>query len=368
MLIIGEVYNNFVKICILERVSDTWMNNNESYFIPALTPIYIDIPLDIEKERTIFIFKSSKGKVRKGSVSNKIESCYVVACNNRHVYYKNTIWEKIEKNPVDMIVHLGDQTYSDRLFWDWFYKFDKLPKQSEEEYSVYKEDIEKDYYREYLDTWEPLENVLSHTSSIMIPDDHEARSRADIWTENVKEGVADKLSKNLKYYLIDENKNKRTKLKEEYIFKVAFDLCRGLYLGLRFTNRDKFDYSRRYNLETENEFLLICTERISHALFDEEFYNSLPKLKENERVLVCSGLPPLPIRENFAEMVLYRHPQTIPDSVYDDFCKKFEGTNFIAIGGDIHIGSTGKIVNRKTKSCIGRFHTTGPSSGFTSFN
>ena len=147
---------------------------------------------------------------------------------------------------------------------------------------------------------------------------------------------------------------------------MAFYLCRGLYLGLRFTNKERFDYISK--IGRQNDITLICTERISHSLFDEEFYKHLPKLKRDEKVLVCSGLPPLPIRENFAEMMLYRHPQTIPDEVYDDFCKHFEGTDFIAIGGDIHLGSYGKIINRKTNKRIGRFHTTGPSSGFGSFH
>lgn len=365
MIIVGEIYNNSVKICLLERKTDNWIYRDKVYFVPAFTPIFIDISLNTESPRTIFEFKNSKGEVQKGSVSNKIESCYVVACNNRHVYYENTIWKKIEEHPVDLLLHLGDQIYADRLFWKWFYSLDSCS--TKEQFNIYKEDIERDYYIEYLDTWEPLQNILSHTSSILIPDDHEARSRADIWTENVKESVANKLGENIKYYLIDEKRTKQTKIKEEFLFKVAFDLCRKLYIGLRFTNLDHFDYIRKYNCG-ENEITIILTERITQSHFGKSFYSNLPSFSLNQKVIVASGLPPMPIRENFAEFMVYRHPSTIPDKVYDKFCKKFTGTNLIAIGGDIHLGSKGNIVCRKTKECIGIFHTTGPSSGFTSFH
>lgn len=365
MLIIGEIHNNLVKVCLLERISDTWTINSKSYFIPCYTPYFFDIPLNNKKPRTNFKFVSLSGKIRKGSVSNNIESCYVVACNNRHVFYENTIWNQIEDNPVDLILHCGDQIYADRIFWKWFYAFDKCKNNSL--YQFYEEDIKKDYYKEYLDTWEPLINILSHTSSIMIPDDHEARSRADIWTENVKNSFINKLNKDIQYYLIDTKTNEKTKYKEEFLFKVAFDLCKELYLGLRFTNKSRFDYINYIKIQNE-KILLIMTERITHSLFDDEFYKYLPKFNKNDKVLVVSGLPPVPIRENFFEMLVYRHPQTIPDSIYDKFYKTFEKTNFIAIGGDIHLGSSGHIVNKNTNEKIGILHTTGPSSGFTSFH
>ncbi len=362
MIIVGEIYNNFVKICLLERKSDTWEYRGKSYFVPALTPIFFDVSLNSEEPggRTTFEFISTSGITRKGSVSNTISNCYVVACNNRHVFVSNTIWNKIEENPVDMICHLGDQTYCDTLFWKWFYALDKSNR-----FDTYKEDIEKDYYTEYLDTWEPLENTLSHTSSIMIPDDHEARSRADIWTDGIKESVTNQMNENLKYYLIDEKKTAKMKLKEDFLFKVAFDLCRGLYLGLRYTNKEQFDYFRKYD-----DITIILTERISQSLFSKTFHKHVNKLelKFQDKVIIGSGLPPMPIRENFGEMMIYRHPSTIPDSVYDKFCSKFKDTNFIAVGGDIHLGSSGDIYSKKLKREIGKFHTVGPSSGFTSFH
>ncbi len=362
MIIVGEVFENRAKICFLERISCDWIVQNKVCFIPAYTPIFFELPLSPFKEKTSFEFKSiSEGieHIRTCTISRNYDTSYVVACNNRHVFKECSIWNKIREHPVDVLLHCGDQIYADRIFWRWFYELDKAT-----HFSSFKQDIELDYYREYLDTWEPLQDILSTTSSIMVPDDHEARSRADLWTDKIKKNVADKLGDRFKSYLIDEKKSEKQKSKEDFLFATAFALCKNLYLGLRITNKERFDFIQNYGKVT-----IVMTERITQPLFSEEFLKMCRAHKFAQNVLLISGLPPMPVRENFIEALFYRHPQVISNETYDnclEFFEKLNLDNFVAVGGDIHLGSGGEIYSKAAQREIGRFHTTGPSSGFTS--
>lgn len=346
MIIIGEVSDCFAQICFLERKSQTWAYDEKQIFVPAYTPTFLLLSLN---EKNIFIFTSGNEK-RSCKIPKKYQTCYVVACNNRHIIKDCSIWNKLREQPVDVIFGCGDQIYADRIFWRWFYEFEKVC-----DYETYKQDIELDYYREYLDTWEPLQDIFSTTSHIFIPDDHEARSRADLWSEK----IVNQMPETLQSYIKDPKKKKFRKQKEKFIFETAFDLCKKLYLGLRITNTGKFDYIRNFD-----NYTVIMTERITQPLFGDDFIEMCKAHEMKKNVLLISGLPPMPIRENFVEFMFYRHPQNVPDEVYDRCFKLFKGCNVIAIGGDIHLGCAGDIYVEGEK--LGTFHTTGPSSGFTS--
>ncbi len=368
VLITGEITESSVRVCLLEASSQTFRYRTErevggdlTVFVPAYIPTFVDIPLTRGEQRTKFVFRSGSGPERRGSVSNRLETSYVVACNNPYTYKDCTIWPTIAKNPTDVLFHLGDNVYCDRIFWMWFYQLDNVKR---ERWSLYREDIIKDFYSIYIDTWTPLEGVLANCSNIMIPDDHESRSKAEIILDNAKEYYSKDYPK-VKKFLVDEIKTVRQQEKEKFIFECGFEACRTLYLGMRYTNRDTFDY-----FGYVGGVPVVLTERVTHKLFDEEFLKRLESftkgLKIGERLMMMSGLPSMPIRQSMYESMLYREEEKIPKETYNNLYDLLKRFNCIYIGGDTHVGMSGEVIDRETGLMLGRVYICGPSSGFCS--
>ena len=340
VLICGEVYKNEVIICFLERTDGIWKGEGLNISVKSYEPTFVR--LNVIKSHQKYTFTSDTGRKRKCSVSREIKTGWVVACNNRHTIKTCTIWPKIWKRPADVVFHLGDQIYADRIYWRWQ---ECLQFKSEKTWHKCKDKIQKEYVREYIETWEPLAGILSHTSNIMIPDDHEMRDRAYVWEKPEK----------------DEPHTKRLK---HFLYQTALEVAGRLYLGLRLTNKTKFDYCRNIGNTS-----IVMHERVSHPFMCDEFQNSvkasLPHLKDN--VFWLGALPPFKTYSHFVERFLYGHEENIPFKLYDDLYELFHSDkkrNVIFIGGDLHAGTYGNIKKKDSEELIGKYHVTGPSSGF----
>ena len=111
------------------------------------------------------------------------------------------------------------------------------------------------------------------------------------------------------------------------------------------------------------------TERVTHTLYDTQFINrlnSLMKTTKRTNVLVMSGLPPFPIKQSSYEAWLYQKEDKISSETYSNLYDLLKEYNFICIGGDLHIGIEGSVIDRETERAIGKVYVSGPSSGFCS--
>lgn len=374
VLIIGEVDNDEVIVCFLERFTDIWNYQDYRFRVPAFEPTFLKIKLN-RTDRTVFSFQSDQtGKILTGSVTRFPSTAWVVSCNNRHVIRPCTIWPKISYTKTDIVFHLGDQIYADRIYWRWWRY---LCNMNPSKWHLYQKDIQMEYHREYIETWEPLQSVFAHSSNIMIPDDHEIRSRASLWEclssgkgihglphsfEYYLGGASGKKFRSLTEQCFDTALSFRNSDLESFLFDLALEVCKNLYLGLRLTNRGNFDY-----FKVINNVNVIMHERITQPFISESFQKNCQTFLQRssaQRILFMGGLPPVPIRPNFFEVLFYRYTNTIDDEQYIKLYELFQDRPSIYLGGDLHVGVAGEIIlNGKN---LGQFHIASPSSGFCS--
>lgn len=334
VLIIGEVSDFKVRIGFLESFTDTWEGHGFNFQVKKYQPHFLTLDLSPWENRVSFIFRSSKGIIRKGSVVVYPKTAWVVSCNNPHVVRPCTIWPKILERPADVLFHLGDQIYADRIYWKWWRSLSRI---DTKRWDRYRDKIQQDYYEEYYQTWEPLHKILSCTSNIMIPDDHEIRSKAQL----------------LKYCVL--NRNSICEL-ESFLFQTALEVCRTLYLGLRITQTSRLDY-----FGIIGDVAVVLHERITQPFLNLEFLDGMKKfVEDHSRILFMSGLPPVQIQPSLMEKLLHLDAKVIPEEDFQRLYECFSGKEVILIGGDLHVGVEGMIPS------VGKFHICGPASGFCS--
>lgn len=338
VFVIGEKYKNGVKLCILEKRKKVWYLGKQKFVVKPYTPYFMD--LELKKGINKFIFRSHKC-IKMITLRNRYETAWVVCCNNKYTFTECSIWSEIYKDRRDVIFHLGDQIYADRIYYRWKDFLKKLP---EHNWNKYKINIKKEYVREYIETWEPIECILSNSFNIMIPDDHEMKDQANIWETSTK--------------------TKTCRL-DKFLFETALSVAKKIYLGMRYTNKFTFDYFRNLGNTT-----IIMHERVSQPFMSNDHIqrvvNYKKKMKDN--VLWLGAIPPVKIAPNFWEMLFYNYDSDDPVEKYDILYSLYNdpNKNVIFIGGDLHIGSVGTITSRDKNRVIAKYHIVGPASGFCS--
>lgn len=363
VLIAGEILDNKICLCFLESFTDVWTGHDQTFIVHEYEPKFIILTTQTDKFK--YKFKSNKGQLRGGKVHKKAETARVISCNNPHTITPCNIWSKIRKNKTDMLFHLGDQIYADRIYWRWWRYLTNLKK---EKWEFYRCDIQKEYYREYYETWFPIRKVLANTSNIMIPDDHEIRDQASMWNYLIGGACVEGINPNSLKEMYSgcvwsPEETKKTNL-EKFLSQVAYSACAKLYLGLRLTNKNQFDYFR-----VISGVSIVMSERISHPFLSKKFIKNLENFEITDKLLFMGGLPPCPIRPNFWEYFLYRHNPDVADETYEklwNFLFDLRGVKKILIGGDLHAGTVGYIQPKKNKKEKIKFHVSSPVSGFPS--
>lgn len=365
VLIAGEILDDKISLCFLECFSDRWTGHGLSFIVSKWEPKFVTITSNSSYFK--FKFCSDKGQVRCGKIKKIPETVRVISCNNRHTITPCHGWDKVKEKKSDILFHLGDQIYADRIYWRWWRYLTNIKK---ENWDLYKADIQMEYYREYWETWYPIRKILANVSNIMIPDDHEIRDQASMWNYFIGGACAETLSINSVKEIYSgcvyvEPETKKTQL-EKFLSKVAWEACFKLYLGLRLTNREHFDYFR--NIAGVS---IILAERITHPFLHKNFLQALNKFKPQigDKLIFMGGLPPCPIRPNFWEYFLYRHGPDVPDEDYEKLWSwlfSLKNTKKILVGGDLHSGTVGWILDKKNKKNKMKFHVASPISGFPS--
>ena len=374
--IVGELYQKKFVVAFLEKDTQQWTGHDQTFVVSKYLPYFVHLTLDqctFDEGAYHYHFTSETGEVRKGYIRDNQKDAYIVSCNNSYILTNDdpteacVIWHKLEPRPADICFHLGDQIYADRVYFRWFTQLYKLdPKY----WRQYEGDIKKEYYREYYETWYPLRKFLSRTSNIMIPDDHEVKDQATLWSVYL-DSQGEASFENIKTMMSEITKGdqleKKKKL-EQFLFIVAHEVCQVLYLGLRLTNTDHFDYFRNFD-----HCSIIMTERITEPFLGPEYRSKFAKMKHQKNMLWMGGLPPVMILPSTIENIAYGEGN---DEKEEDFNQLYHdlfqcnSENIICVGGDLHAGIEGRIYQRDEgrdnhKQGI-KFHVASPSSGFPS--
>ena len=328
VLIGGEIRGHKIVIGLLENFTDIWTGHGQTFRVEAYSPTFIQITSSTDQFE--LTFQSQTGSIRTGKINKNSKNAWVVSCNNRHTIRPCTIWPKIGEKSADILFHLGDQIYADRVYWRWWRYLSGVP---EDKWELYVPDISKDYFREYYETWEPLSNILSSTSNIMIPDDHEIKVLAKTWdylaggisSEEVTWRSTTEIPTLVGLFLQDKPTQKE--VREKFLLRVALNVCQELYLGLRLTNRREFDYFR-----VINGVSVILAQRITQPFLGERFMKNFEKFRPQltSKILWMGGLPPVPVRSNFWELFVYRETPEVDDIYYSKFYDKlFEAVGWL---------------------------------------
>ena len=411
--IVGELYQSRFVVGFLEKYSEQWTGHGQTFVVSQYLPYFVELSLDQCREKKIkadnkeerrycFTFTSQSGVVRRGYIRDQQDDAYIVSCNNTYIMTSDdpkqacTIWHQLEAKPAAICFHLGDQIYADRVYFRWFTHLYKL---EPGEWTRYEDDIKKEYYREYYETWHPLKKFLSRTSNIMIPDDHEIKDQATLWSvyldsqgeisyDNVKKMLFEISGKETEFSRDHAVAGKETKLEkkkqlEQFLFLVAHEVCQVLYLGLRLTNQNHFDYFRNFEACSDAEgkgkdkgkgCSIVMTERITEPFLGPEYRDNFSKMDHQPNMLWMGGLPPVMILPNKLENIAYGDGN---DEKEEDFNQMYHdlfqcrSSNIICVGGDLHAGAQGYIHPRHQPASILaeksiKFHIASPSSGFPS--